>query len=66
MSKWININDRMPDPIFDWVLVFQDGAMCAMAYSSDKGFYMPYPFNDRVNLAISEITHWQPLPESPE
>ena len=39
MERWVRVEDELPDRTFDWVLVFADGAMCTMAYSSKNGFY---------------------------
>ncbi len=62
MSEWISVEDELPDSIFDWVLVFADGAMCTMAYSAKNGFYEVYG-NTCGNIVIEEITHWMPLPK---
>ena len=63
--EWLDIKDQLPDAVFDWVLVFADGAMCTMAYSSKNGFYEVYG-NTCGNIVVEEITHWQHLPEEPK
>lgn len=65
MRDWIRVEDESPDKVFDWVLVFADGAMCTMAYTSKNGFYEVYG-NTCGNIAAESITHWMPLPEPPK
>ena len=62
--EWISIDDKMPDGDFDWVLVYEDGAICTAGYSDKKGFHMPFPF-DQCNVVLNQIKHWQPLPPPP-
>ena len=62
--EWISVEDRLPSGIFDWVLVFSDGAMGLKGYTKDNGFYDPYPSVTNLR-SYSEITHWMPLPEPP-
>lgn len=64
MSKWIHVEDKLPDDIFDFVLVYADGAMNCMAYTKENGFYNPYNC-DAGNIHIDLITHWMPLPDDP-
>ena len=61
MSEWISVDDRLPDPLFDWVLVYQDEAMACMMYTIDRGFHG----HTENCISITEITHWMPLPEPP-
>lgn len=62
-NEWISVKDRLPYDIFDWVLVFADGAMSTLGYTKDNGFYEVHPIKTQVN--INKITHWMPLPNPP-
>lgn len=58
MGEWISVEDRLPD---ENTHVF--------AYLSDRGFQeVPYLVTkfDRYGFNISNVTHWQPLPEPPK
>tara|TARA_R110002051_G_scaffold114707_1_gene187631 strand:+ start:342 stop:545 length:204 start_codon:yes stop_codon:yes gene_type:complete len=63
MSEWISVDDRLPNPIFAFVLVYADWAMSTIAYSEEEGFYEIHPI--KTQIVIDDITHWQPLPEPP-
>lgn len=63
MSKWIKIEDKLPDNVFDFVLVFADGAMSTLGYTRCNGFYEVCP--TKTQVIIEDITHWMPLPEPP-
>jgi hypothetical protein len=62
MSEWISVDERLPDPVFDWVIVCADGAMATVMYTKNRGFH-GLTAND---LIMRDITHWQPLPEPPK
>lgn len=64
MSEWISVEDRLPEPLFDWVIVYADGAMSTMGYTEEDGFYEPHPI--KTNVDIEMITHWQDMPEPPK
>ena len=60
-SEWISVEDDMPNGNFDFVLALDErGAMDAIAYTSDSGFYRSV-----THLSIYKITHWMPLPAEP-
>lgn len=65
MSEWIKCSDRMPNggdhEVF--VLVYADGAMNCLAYY--KGEWQDWCKANHLNVAISDITHWMPLPLPP-
>ena len=63
-DAWISVEERLPDPTFDFVLVCADGAMSTIGYSEEKGFYEVYPI--KTQIVIGAITHWMPLPEPPK
>jgi len=60
---WVSVEDRLPDTCASWVLVFANGAMNCMAWT-DRG-WEEWTGATCHNIAISEITHWMPLPEKP-
>ena len=65
MSDWISVKDKKkPDPVFDFVLAYADGAISTIAYTEANGFYESYPI--KTQLVIGDITHWMPIPEPPE
>ena len=64
MSEWISVDDRLPDPDFDFVLAFAGGAMSTIGYTLSNGFYEVHPI--KTQLLIECITHWMPLPPPPE
>lgn len=64
MSEWISIKDRLPNPIFDFVLACADGAMSTIGYREENGFYEVYPIQTQIDIQM--ITHWMPLPEPPK
>ena len=58
MSEWINVDDCLPD-IGQWVVV----------YMSEKGFHfvnIAVTGFDKYGFNLSNVTHWQPLPEPPK
>lgn len=62
MSKWIKCSDRLPDSYVD-CLIFSEkiniGIDIAVIDSTGKwSTWIDY-------FDISEITHWQPLPDQP-
>jgi hypothetical protein len=63
-SNWISVSDSLPDPSFDFVLAFADGAMSTIGYTLSNGFYEVHPI--KTQLLIECITHWMPLPPPPK
>jgi|GEM_PF-1757837 len=60
-DSWISVDERLPNPDFDWVLVYSDSAMATMMYTKNNGFHGYTP----NHIAVSMITHWKPLPPAP-
>lgn len=67
MTEWISVKDSLPNE-GERVLVhlrnnyIEVGYYEQSRYANDyEGFQLPYGC-----IGISEITHWQPLPEPPE
>lgn len=60
---WVSCEDRMPEE-GDVVLVLQEGGIIFCA-EVDGGEFYPDEF-PRVPTQGREITHWMPLPASPE
>ena len=60
-AKWISVKERLPEP-FEEVLVwvdFGDSSFNSMKIAH-RGLYGSWNAYDKF------ITHWMPLPESPE
>jgi len=77
MSNWISIEDRLPD-LDEWVTGFQDRRydLILKGIGSEDTKVLPVMFggfdsfdtplwNQTSLHYISDITHWQPLPEPP-
>lgn len=64
-GKWIPVSERMPVE-FEAVIAFDGDKVYGEAmYSSDDGFTIDgYDPCERLNL--QNVTHWMPLPESPQ
>lgn len=58
--EWISVNDRMPDDI-DEVLIFENGCIII-------GHYYHQWIDEALTFSIiqEDVTHWMPLPKSPE
>ena len=54
MSDWISVHDRMPEYMKD-----------VLAANIDCGAMRVCYYNGTWHGMISEVTHWQPLPEPP-
>lgn len=65
--EWISISEQLPNPKGEWVLVCADGAQNCLGYSEERGFYdWCGSARTALNVNIDQITHWMPLPPSPE
>lgn len=60
MSNWIDVNDEKPTPGSE-VLVYCAGMISLTAY-----FGPQHDDEEWDEMNADEITHWMPLPESPE
>lgn len=63
-AGWIPVGQRMPEDSEAWVLVYADGAMGCMGFRHGK--FVDFVSIRASNIAISQITHWMPLPEPPK
>lgn len=70
MSKWISVEDRLPDG-FGWFLVFDESM--ADNHEITLGFYEGVgsmvdwlPIDQRIDTDSMQVTHWMPLPEPPK
>jgi hypothetical protein len=55
--RWIPVEERMPDDVFDYVHVYYDGMVATMCYSKEKGFHGSTA--NRMEMFSHEITHWR-------
>lgn len=58
-SRWISVDDRLPESNGDFYLVFTDKRMTTECRFMAGNFITTYCKNQNV-------THWQPLPEPPK
>ena len=59
-GQWVSVEERLPGSA-SWVLVCADGALNCLWFFNGS-WREPTP----DNIVVSDITHWQPLPEPPE
>lgn len=60
--EWISVKDRLPQSVNDCLVT--DGICCAVAsYSSSD---QEWDFFGLTFWDSEEVTHWMPLPETPE
>ena len=59
VEKWISVKDKLPDTYVCVLVHYDDGNMLVDAVGSN-GEWMDEDFR------CGNITHWMPLPESPE
>jgi hypothetical protein len=57
--KWINVNDRLPEEDQEVIVCNFIGEVFIDKYINDWGTWRIGDFD------IEEISHWMPLPESP-
>jgi len=57
--RWIPVEERLPMPYENPVLVYDNGGVGMAWYSSTMGWMY------RTGLGCVDITHWMPLPPSP-
>lgn len=72
MSKWISVEERLPEQ-GQLVLVwgkrwFDDAAKIIVAYYSGdwRASELAWTDDGIEEATVSDVTHWQPLPERPE
>lgn len=70
-SKWISVEDRLPDKQHDWVLVICE-------FVPEGGYGVPHIaelrngvwYTDNMDIPLEEafvkVTHWMPMPEPPK
>jgi hypothetical protein len=76
MNEWISVKDRLP--YYDWVLVCvavnprpvsiarYTGEKWDFLSSNDTWDYAACKGDCTIAMDIDEITHWMPLPKTPE
>lgn len=64
-GKWIPVSERMPEAGGD-MIVFTGGiVMSGVSYAKKKGFYIQaLEYDD--DEPVDSVTHWMPLPASPQ
>ena len=78
MEGWISVVDRMPDNS-DIVLLLVDGDECGIEMTvgslefGSEGIdwiigncYFSHDYHFNCNIRFEEVTHWMPLPVSPD
>ena len=70
VDKWINAQTNPPiatdGETSNYVLVYRaSGRQCVCYYVYDDGGNYWYSEDEKSMYDIDEVTHWQPLPESP-
>ena len=62
MFKWFDARGELPPQNVD-VLVFDENYGVVVGYLSNGQWYMQ---SDEIEVTISLVTHWMPLPEPPK
>jgi hypothetical protein len=63
-TEWISVKDQLPE-IGRWNLVFSWMGPIIASYFKD-GFYCMQLNQPGLKMAVSDVTHWMPLPEPPK
>ncbi|CAM0006263.1 hypothetical protein VPHK375_0004 [Vibrio phage K375] len=68
MSKWISVDERLPDEVGKYLCAFSDGTV--ESFDFDKADDGRYGITDVGNEFYScrqwQVTHWMELPKHPE
>lgn len=66
MSDWISVKDKLPKKSHDDVLV-KDGKGIYISHLGNdlKNWFDYFDFNHHRHVFTEDVTHWQPLPETP-
>lgn len=59
MDNWISVKERLPENEDDVLVYFEDGDITIAFYDGDWT-------KDGFSKIMREVTHWQPLPQSPK
>jgi len=66
MSNWISVKDKLPDVLYQWYLISNNG-MATMAFFEKAGDRVDWLcHNDSNNSVWEDVTHWAYLPEAPK
>jgi len=60
--KWISVEERLPEPEKDVLVLYRGKYRCIGYYSEDCGLWI---INDAPTYDET-VTHWMPLPEPPK
>jgi len=63
-SKWVSVNDRLPEPYTTALCVDKDGEFVTAIFIPSKQNAYKYSWENKYGHDVI-ITHWQPLPEPP-
>ena len=66
MSEWISVGDRLPAPIDEQVLTYNEWGAYGIRVYNQGDWFNEYG-QSTMNIAqdIEPITHWMPLPAPP-
>lgn len=65
--EWISVEDRIPKPYKDVLLLFSRNEMCAVGSLTDDGSFCSVNVgNGRNSSCAGKPDYWMPLPEPPK
>lgn len=58
MSEWISVEESLPE--------IKQGVVVWMSYKGFNEYNIAVTTFDKYGFNLSNVTHWQPLPEAPK
>ena len=66
MSEWINVKNQLPLDSKNVLIYSKNQGVGYGWYTTEEGWYYCYNYdNEFIHISENDITHWMPLPESP-